>query len=85
VSLVHFAPMTQDATCERAVQQDSHVDLYRRVRAAFVAQGTSLARWCAENGVSRQYAERCLQGSQSGPKALTLRDRVIRAAGVPDA
>lgn len=59
--------------------------IYAQVRAAFVARSTSLARWCAENGVKRQYAAAALKGERTGPKARALRMRIISAAGVHDA
>lgn len=52
-------------------------DLYRAVRAAFVARGTSLNAWCISNGINRQTAEKTLRGERGGKRALALRNRLI--------
>jgi len=57
-------------------------ELFQRVRAAFVARHTSLAAWCAENGVYRQNAARALKGQSRGKAALALAIRVAHAAGI---
>jgi hypothetical protein len=57
-------------------------DLYRRVRAAFIIQGTNFSRWCEENGVSRQWAEKVLKGKQNGLAARNLAAQIAQAAGV---
>ncbi len=36
--------------------------LYRAVRAAFVAKGTTLNKWCIANGINRQTADKSLKG-----------------------
>ncbi|MGH9856709.1 MAG: hypothetical protein ACRD4B_02580 [Acidobacteriota bacterium] len=56
--------------------------LYRQVRAGFILRGTTLAGWCRENGVTRQYAEQCLHGLSVGAAAQKLSGRIARAAGV---
>ena len=56
-------------------------DLFLKTRAGFVAQGTTLSRWCRENGVRRQNAQQALIGSWDGPKARVLRHRLIEASG----
>jgi len=50
------------------------------VRAGFVQQNTSLAKWCAENSVSRQWATAVLIGSRNGPKASGLREKILNVA-----
>jgi len=57
-------------------------ELFQLVRAGFVARHTSLAAWCAENGVYRQNAARALKGQSRGTAALALAIRVAHAAGV---
>lgn len=57
-------------------------DRYLAVRAAFIAQGTSLNRWCLGNGVSRPYAAKALRGDLTGAKALALRNMILKAAGL---
>lgn len=61
--------------------EPSH-ELHAHVRAGFVAQRTSLYRWCAENGICRPYADRALKGIDNFSKAKALRSRLIRAAKV---
>lgn len=55
-------------------------DLYRQVRAGFVQQGLTLARWCAERKVHRENARRCLLGQWTGPKARALAATLVREA-----
>jgi len=55
-------------------------DLLAKVRAGFVAQGTSLNRWCAEHGVLYPNARQVLIGTWNGPKGQDLRLRLVEAA-----
>lgn len=57
-------------------------DLVRKVRAAFVAGGTTLGRWCREQGVADQNARLALLGGWNGPKGKAMRARLIRASGL---
>jgi hypothetical protein len=57
-------------------------DLLRTVRAGFIQQGTSLAKWCTEQGISRQWATASLAGIRKGPAARTLAARLVKAAGL---
>lgn len=50
------------------------------VRAALTAQGTSLLRWCADNGVSRPWAYQALMGQRNGTQARELRARLATLA-----
>lgn len=56
-------------------------ELYRRVRANFVAQGTTLNAWCEANGTRIQNVRDAFFGNWKGPKARALVDRVNEAAG----
>lgn len=56
-------------------------ELLRKVRAAFVAQGTSLNAWCMKNEVVRRTAEQALTGENRSRNAATLARRIITAAG----
>lgn len=58
------------------------LDLFLRVRAAFVARGTSLNRWCIEHKVQPTNARLCLTGAWDGPKGRRLRQRILVAAGL---
>lgn len=63
-------------------QPDRGESLYLAVRAAFIAKGTSLNRWCLANGVSRPYATQVLRGFWIGRKAQALRKKIVEAAGI---
>ncbi|CAK6715499.1 conserved hypothetical protein (fragment) [Vibrio harveyi] len=60
--------------------QDS--DLYTKVKAGFLLRGTSLHRWCIDNGVKRQAAAQALKGIWNGPKSTDLKQKLIEAAGL---
>ena len=55
---------------------------YLKVRVQFIAQGTSLNRWCEANGVKRQNARKALTGEWAGPKGQAMRQRLLHAAGL---
>lgn len=57
---------------------DGSDDLYRAVRAAFVARGTSLNAWCIANGVNRQTVEKALKGQRFSRRAAALRKNFVR-------
>lgn len=57
-------------------------DLYNRVRAGFVSQGSSLSAWCRSQGICRANAVHCLVGSWNGPKGQALREQMIVEAGI---
>ena len=52
------------------------------VRAGFVAKGTSLHRWCTQNGLDSSNVHKTLTGKWVGPKASTLLAITLAAAGV---
>lgn len=56
------------------------LSLIREVRIGFIRQGTTLAKWCEENGVKRSNARTSLVGLWNGPKGQALRARIIVAA-----
>ncbi len=58
------------------------LELHLKVRGAFVTKGTSLKRWCEENGLKDPNVRDCLIGRWNGPKGKALRARVVKAAGV---
>lgn len=57
-------------------------DLYRLVRAGFIAQGTTLSGWCQERGVDTSNARSALAGAWNGPKGKALREQLIEASGI---
>ena len=58
------------------------LDLYNKVRAAFILQGTTLNAWCLSNGIMRQNAQQALTGSWNGPKGRELREKMLKAANM---
>lgn len=71
---------------EHQLMNSNHIptgkQLYVKVRSGFVAQDTTLTAWCRENKVPRQSAVMCLSGMWNGPKAKTLRKRLLEASGI---
>lgn len=57
-------------------------DLYNRVRAGFVMQGSSLTAWCNKHDVKPQNVLHCLVGSWNGPKSQALREQIAIDAGI---
>lgn len=52
-------------------------DLYNTVRAALIAKGTNLNRWCKANRINRQTVDKALKGQRTGRHAQEIRDRLI--------
>lgn len=52
-------------------------DLYKAIRAAFVARGTSLSAWCRTAGLNRQTVEKALKGERRSRAADELRKRLM--------
>lgn len=57
-------------------------ELVRTVRAGFVLKGSTLGRWCRENGLYLQHIRLALLGGWDGPKGRAARARVVAAAGL---
>ena len=57
------------------------LDLHRQVRAGFIAQGTSLNKWCEENSILPSNARDVLIGRWNGPKGQELRSKIAKASG----
>ncbi|EAQ65839.1 hypothetical protein MED121_01470 [Marinomonas sp. MED121] len=57
-------------------------ELYNKVKAGFILQGSSLARWCLDNDVARQNAAQALKGIWAGPKSSELKQRILDSAGL---
>ena len=63
-----------------AVLHDTDADYereYQKVRAAFVAAGTSLNKWLTDNDIERRLAYRALKGQSFGRNAIALRLRIL--------
>lgn len=52
-------------------------DLYRAVRAALVARGSSLNAWCKAAGVNRQTVEKALKGERHSANGARLRKILV--------
>lgn len=59
-------------------------ELLRKVRAAFVLQGSSLQNWCKQNGTHNSNARNALIGSWDGPAGKAMRARIVKASGLKD-
>lgn len=57
-------------------------ELYQKVRGKLVIKGTTLNRWCIENGVTRQWAEKALKGERKGNASRELVKRIVEVAGI---
>jgi len=57
---------------------DGSDELYKAVRTALVANGTSLNAWCKANGLNRQTVTYALRGQRNGKKAFELRRLVCK-------
>jgi endonuclease YncB( thermonuclease family) len=62
----------KSVTTEKA-QLTPGASLLAQVRSGFIYQGTSLSKWCIENGVCRVWATDALRGKRNGPRAAELR------------
>lgn len=60
------------------------IDLYLRVRAGFVQQGTTLTAWCRAHGHDVSNARQALFGAWNGPKARELRTEIIKASRIKE-
>lgn len=64
------------------IEQNSTSGTYRKVRAILALNGTSLACWCQERGITRQWAVAVLKGERSGPAAEALKSRILSELGI---
>lgn len=58
--------------------------LHTLVRARFIMMGTTLSRWCNDNGICRPYADKCLKGQRKGDKAQALVSKILSCAGITE-
>lgn len=58
------------------------LDLYRKVRGAFVMNGSSLNTWCHRNSIHPSNARSALTGNWDGPAGRVMRSRLIRESGL---
>jgi len=56
--------------------------LWKKARYGFDVAGTSMTRWCDDNGINRRNAYRAVIGDRNGVKTIALRERVLKAAGI---
>lgn len=57
-------------------------ELLTKVRVALMLNGTSLHKWCKENGVGYANARQALIGAWDGPMGKKLRNELIKKAGL---
>lgn len=55
---------------------------YRLARAQLALDGISLAQWCQERGLKRQWVVAVLSGKRTGPAAVALKSRVLQELGI---
>ena len=53
---------------------------FQSVQIGFLKQGTTLYKFCRENGIDKAYAFRSLRGQRTGEKAKELKKRLIDAS-----
>ena len=63
---------------------DEALERHRRIRAGFIANGTSLSAWCAGRGLKHQNARKAIHGEWTGPKAAALVTELMRASGAKE-
>ena len=69
------------STIEKHISKDQTV---QKVRAAIVAKGSSLHRWCRENGVDTSNARRALSGQWVGKKGTEIKVRILSETGLTE-
>lgn len=57
-------------------------ELLAKVRAGFIAQGTSFSGYCEDNNINRPNARQALLGAWDGPAGRALRAQLVKAANV---
>ena len=56
----------------RVAVRDANIQRNQKVRAAFVARGTSFHAWCKKEGIDPHNARKAILGQWTGPKADTI-------------
>lgn len=56
-------------------------EAYARVKAGFIAQRMTLARWCSESGLQASNVRAAFAGRWKGPRAEEVIRAVLRASG----
>lgn len=62
------------------MEQRNGNPMLREIRMGFIGQGTSFAKWCADNGIKRQNARAAVLGEWTGPKARQVVQRLSAAS-----
>lgn len=76
-----YAALLQIEAGEHIASQAPSLELHRQVRAGFIAQGTSLQKWCEDNDILPSNARDVLIGRWNGPKGQALRNKIVKASG----
>ncbi|MCW8856080.1 MAG: hypothetical protein OQJ95_01870 [Kangiella sp.] len=58
------------------------LDLYNKVKGAFISKGTTLTAWCRKNDLKVPNVRSALIGSWNGKAAKKLRTRIVASAGI---
>ncbi|KYN89501.1 hypothetical protein ATY35_11145 [Vibrio cidicii] len=58
------------------------IQKFNCIKGAFIAQGISFSEWCRKNNVTPSNAKAALIGSWDGPKAKSLRTKLIKESGI---
>lgn len=60
-------------------------ELNLEIRVGFIRQGTTLTRWCKDNGLRISNVRDAILGSWDGPKGKAIRAQVAKASRVRSA
>lgn len=63
-------------------QHKQGIEVYRKVKGAFVSQGTSLSKWCLDNDTQIANIRHAFYGSWNGKRAEKLVAKACKDAGV---
>ena len=61
--------------------KEQNIQRNNRVRAAFVARGTSFHAWCTQNGIDSHNARKAVLGIWPGPKAQAIIEKIESEPG----
>jgi hypothetical protein len=60
------------------LMSQTNYPLLNSAKSQLVLQGSSLAEWCEENRLTRQWVTAVLRGDRNGPTARKLRLKIIK-------
>ena len=68
-----------------ATSHPPSLQLVNQVRAAFIVRGTTLGKWCRDNGLRLTNVRAALVGTWNGAAGQKMRRRVVEASGMREA